>query len=502
MERTWSAQQEKIFNWFSDPENHNPNLIVRARAGTGKTTVIIEGIKRAPERSILICAFSKIIQEELLSRIGKDYSYIEAKTLHAVGYACVRRFRERIKVQFNDERAVKLTDAVCGNRAPDAIKRLVTKLHTKGREIAPHAIKLGDLTNIQITFDCEPDEQWALSGFDAEYVELKALEAMELAANIQSGETIDGSDMIFLPVRNGWLTGQFDLVVVDECQDMTTAQLEIAQGVLNKNGRIALVGDDKQAIFGFRGADSGSLDRLKSELLAQELGLTTTYRCGKTIVRMAQNFVPDFSAGPDNPEGEILDLRSHELVAAAGPGNFILSRVNAPLVGIAMQLLRSGKRTRVAGRDIGKGLIALVRRLRATSVPDFLRKIESWENREISRLQTLLDKAANGRKATIQSKMEAITDQADMLINLTEGAKNVDEVMSRIESLFTDDGLGAAGMITCSSVHRAKGLEADCVFILQDTLRDHNQEELNISYVALTRAKNSLVLVSDKQNNQ
>jgi len=507
MAHTWSHQQEDIFAWFAKDVNFfagdphhcyidaNGHLIVRARAGTGKTTTIIEGANRAPEKRILLCAYNKKIAEELQSRI-KNPNCV-AKTLHSVGYAAVRRFREKIQVSFNDDRANKLTDMVCGNHAPDTIKRLVSKLHTKGREIAPHATMFGDLTTIAYEFDCIPDEQWE-STFPLEYIEEKALEAMELASQVKSGETIDGSDMIFLPVRNGWLQKQYDLVIVDEAQDMTIAQLEIAQGVCAS--RIAVVGDDRQAIYGFRGADSGSLDRLKRELGAAELGLTTTYRCAKSIVALAAGLVPDFEAGPNNAEGSIEEIFPHELVAAAGPGDFILSRVNAPLVGTAMKLLRAGKRAQVAGRDIGKGLVTLVRKFRANSVPDFLRKVESWETKEASRLQILFDKAANGRKATLQAKMEAIHDQAEMLLSLAEGSKNVIEITDRIENLFTDDGLGATGMITLSSVHKAKGLEATKVFILRETLRDYNQEELNIRYVAITRSKTTLVWVSDRRD--
>ena len=481
--RTWSTQQDAIFAWFATPPQTVEHLIVRARAGTGKTTTIIEGINRAPESKILLCAFNKRIAEELQTRLLNGNA--TAKTLHAVGYACVRRFWENLRI--GTDRADMLTARVCQQTAPDAIKRLVSKLHTKGREIQPHAKKLGDLTDIAWQFECVPDEQWDESGFDLDYVERMALRAMELAASEKPTE-IDFADMIYLPVRNHWLQKTYDLVVVDEAQDMTVAQLEIARGVCR--GRICVVGDDRQAIYGFRGADSGSLDRLKSELGAAELGLTTTYRCGKAIVELAAQLVPDFTCGAGMHEGSIESIVSDKLVETAQAGAFILSRTNAPLVGTAMALLRSGKRCRVAGRDIGSGLKALIRRLKGRSIPDMLAKLAAWQTREVTRFT----------KAGRTSKIDAVIDQAETLAALAQDAKGMDDLEVRIDALFTDDGLGQAGIITCSSVHRAKGLEADTVFILRETLRrggssQSGQEEENIAYVAITRAKKTLVWV-------
>jgi len=519
---SWSNEQEQIFAWFSKSSTFEPrggehlefenpdtdyieidadgHLVVIARAGTGKTTTILEGAKRAPERSIWVAAFGKDIQlvlEGKLKEIGAP-PHIKAKTIHSVGLSCISRYRSGIKISFNSDRADALTEKVCGATAPDAIKRLITTLHTKGREMTPHARVLGDLTNIAIQFECEPDEEWANSGFPLEYVEQKALEAMELGANIQNGATIDGSDMIFLPVRNHWLTKQFDLIVVDETQDLTVTQLEICLGVLKAGGRICLVGDPRQAIYAWRGADSNSMDRLREELHAGVLKLTTTYRCGKVIVELAQRFVPDFNAHESNPEGDIQQIHTSALVAAAGPGDFVLSRVNAPIVGIAMKLLRAGKRTKVQGKDIGKGIVGLIRKLRARSVPDLLVRIERWAGRETERLTGQLEAATNGRKKMIQSKIEEILDRAQMLAELAEGAKSIDEMTTRIEGLFVDkDNLGDDGVITCSSVHKAKGLERKRVFILADTLRNWNIEEQNIEYVAITRAKQTLVWVTD-----
>lgn len=481
--KVWSEQQDAIFNWFRDGKNH---LIVRARAGTGKTTTIIRAIDFASEQNIMLCAFNKKIAEELTIRLKNPRA--QAKTLHAIGFACVRRYRDNLKIASGSERADALSEKVCGPQAPDVIRRLVSKLHTKGREIVPHAKSYNDLIDVAVNFECEPEEQWQNSMYNTEYVVERALEAMELASQVKSGESIDFADMIFLPVRNHWMHKQYDMVVVDEAQDMTNAQLEIAQGVCS--GRIAIVGDDRQAIYGFRGADSESLDRLKKELNATELGLTTTYRCGKNIVNLAAMLVPDFAADENNQDGEILEIGMQSLVECAAPGDFIVSRVNAPLVHTAMGLLRSGKRARISGRDIGAGLKSLIRKLAkgraANSVPEFLERVTIWEEREVMRQE----------KAKQPARVDMIKDQASMIRELSDNVKSVREIEERIDALFTDDGLGQLGVITCSSVHRVKGLEAERVFILASTLRDHNQEEKNIQYVAITRAKRSLVWVN------
>jgi DNA helicase-2/ATP-dependent DNA helicase PcrA len=470
MARIWSSLQENFFGQFVTGTRH---LIVRARAGTGKTTSIVEAVMRLLQanatRSIVICAFNKNIAEELITRfVGFN---VTVKTLHAIGLSCVKRFWPDVKVAFTRDRE---------------------------NDLAPHATTGEQLLDIAIKFECEPEDAWSRDGFGVEYVCTKAAQAMALAANEKPVKTgIDGSDMIFLPVRNGWLHPMCDDVVVDEAQDMTAAQLEIAQGICR--GRITVVGDDKQAIYGFRGADSGSIDRLKSSLDAIELPLNITYRCAQSIVREAQYYVPDFQAGESNPEGSVSTLEEAKLTSEACAGDFILSRVNAPLVSVAMSLLRAGKRTRIAGRDIGAGLIGLIRKFKSRSIPDLLKKISAWEEKEKERLLARFKgKGDLSQNATYMQRFDAISDQAEMLTSLTDNATNVQEVESRITALFTDDGLGAAGMITCSSVHKAKGLEADRVFILADTLRNNSDEERNICYVAITRAKSSLVYVSAK----
>ena len=477
----WSIEQEAIYAWFESGLGH---LVVVARAGCGKTTTIIEGIGRAPERKKLLAAFNARIAEELQKRCPAG---AVAKTMHGVGYGLVLRNWEGIKIDKTGGRAKILSELVCGAKVPDAIKRIVTRLHSLGRENLPMAVLPEELYELAERFECVPDEQWEEAGYDVHRICAYAVAAMAQAADVRP-IMIDYSDMIFLPIRNGWLVKTFDMVVIDEAQDMTPAQLTIARGVCK--GRICVVGDDRQAIYGFRGADSGSLGRLKTELDAQVLGLKTTYRCATNVVARAAQIVPDFTAAPGNATGWVLDLHTSKLTEAAGPGDFILSRVNAPLVSTAMQLLRAGKRTRIAGKDIGKDLLGLVGRLSrsARSVPEFLARLEGWIERETARAMKLKNPDA---------RLDAIRDQGEMLKAGADGARNVSEIEDRIEALFTNDGLGDAGVITCSSVHKAKGLESSRVFVLVDTLRNDSDEELNIQYVAFTRAKDTLVMVSD-----
>jgi hypothetical protein len=87
--RSWTAQQCAVFDWYSGkaPQAHR-NLIVRARAGTGKTTTIKQSLRVAEEGSMLLCAFNKNIAAELERGVPPG---VRVQTLHGVGFAAVRR---------------------------------------------------------------------------------------------------------------------------------------------------------------------------------------------------------------------------------------------------------------------------------------------------------------------------------------------------------------------------------------------------------------------------
>lgn len=481
----WSVQQMDVFNYFEHPAPLNKHLIVRARAGTGKTTTIIEGVNRAPESNILVCAFNKHIAQTLNNRLTNPRA--EAKTLHSLGYQAIRSEWSGMKVAEGSSRADYLTNRACEQTTPKPIKRLVSLLHTKAREICPLTATPKQLLHLAYQFDCVPEEGW--SDYPTEYVADKAYVAMNQAA-IEAPPKhigIDFADMVFLPLIFKLLAkDDYDLVVVDEAQDLTLAQLTIAQQVCS--GRICIVGDDKQAIFGWRGADSDSLDRLKQELQATELPLTTTYRCAQSIVRRAQVLVPDIVADPSSPEGQVDAADYADLLEQARPGDFILSRLNAPLVRITLQLLRRQKRAHMRGRDIGRDIQTVLKRVGGSTLEDMQVKLDVWERKTVTKL------IAYGEQN--QALVDRCRDQAEMLRAIAEVSDNLSDLQNRIDWLFSDEE--EASQILCSSIHKAKGLEAERVWVLQESLyrRGPSQEEDNCSYVATTRAKQHLTMVT------
>lgn len=483
---TPSEQQEAI---FAEVKNGTRNVIVRARAGTGKTKTIELALRFARETLILLCAFNKKIAEELTTRVAGTPAV--AQTLHSVGFGLIRANWKGVRV--DSRRGQRLAEvaanSIFGRIAPKSAVSLIESLASKGKGCLPK--NLGELEALANKFDLTPSEELTDAGWTISHIAEGAGRAMAAARKYDG--TIDYDDMVYVPVRNGWVRGMYELVIVDEAQDMNAAQLKLAQGVCLPGGRIIVVGDDRQAIYAFRGADAGALDRLKVELNAVELGLTTTYRCPQAVVALAAQLVPDYTAAATAPMGTIInDLDFSKLHEMARPGDFVLSRKNAPLAKVCLRLLVNGIRAKIAGRDIAAQILKIVRDLKATDMDQFMDRLDVWATKATKRITK-----ANG--ANMEAKLDAIADQKALLTTLAEGMDTLEELKARIEDLFTETEKGDKDYVVCSSVHKAKGLEADKVFVLTETLYPGGRrdlEEQNIHYVAITRAKDTLVFVS------
>lgn len=486
----WSSQQQDIFAWFANPRR---NLVVRARAGTGKTTTIVEAVKHihdpvdfAPKR-ILVAAFNKRIAVELQAKL--EGTGADALTLHALGYKFVRGAWGDVNVS-NEVEDARIEAAANMDKMPWETRLGLKKLIGIAKGAAPFAGP-DTLTDLCIAYGCDGDYA------DANWMGRVAYKAMQLALvpDIQSRISFD--DMIYLPVALHLTMPLYDWAIVDEAQDMNLSQLLLAQKACVPGGHIVVVGDDRQAIYGFRGADSDALDRLKVDLQAEEMGLNTTYRCPQGVVALAKTLVEDYDAAPWAPEGGVTSCAMNELVEQVQPGDVILSRANAPLVALCLMFIRNKRSARIEGRDIGKLLASRAKKMKATTVESFLLKLATWAQR--SRRRAAASAGGTQHTSAINARFEQIDDIESTLTALAEDAESIEDVYQRCEKLFVEVG-NSTDVIVLSTVHKAKGLEWNRVFLLTQTLycngrRMDDIEEKNIAYVAMTRAKQQLFLV-------
>jgi len=476
----WSDEQKAIFAWFALGAG---NMVVQARAGTGKTTTIKEAFNHAPEAGKLLYAvFNKKNQKEAQEKITD--ARVEVRTLHSLGFMFIKTVWRDAKpddgVEF--DRLSRIAPTL-PEEVGAQVLRLVGFLKnlTVGVPELNEAIDIADARNITV-----PDEM------EAEFPLVKlagiAIEILRASLERDSIGRVSFNDMVWLPVAAGWVKPTFAMVVVDEAQDMNMPQLLMAERA--SKGRICIVGDDRQAIYGFRGAASDGMHLMKQRLAAGTLGLTTTYRCPKSVVALANTIVPDYTAAPSAPEGEVLEGSLAEVLKTLVVNDAVLSRLNAPLMSTCLSLLRNGTPARIEGRDIGKQLVGMVRKLRAKSVPDFFKKLTSWGEKQTKRIM-----AGGGKHA--QSKIELVNDQVVTLQTVAEDCNSVSDIEAKITSLFEDSDSARRPAVVCSSVHKAKGLEWEKVVLLDETFKNksggENQEEANIFYVAVTRAKKTLV---------
>lgn len=530
----WSLMQQRIFEWFAKPGLfRGESLLVRARAGSGKTTTIVEGVNRAPEKRIWVAAFNADIAKVLSEKIRNPNA--SAKTLHGVGMACIMRewgdeargldkdrgyaIAEEVLEDGSLATSIPLPERLIGTAQelmgadgkplPPTVDRgvigCVAHLATRTKEVRPFARKREEVEEVGAKYDLLPDDRLESMGWSPERISAYALKAMQVAAEFKD-RRFDFADMIFLPLVNGWTYPRFDMTVIDEAQDMSEPMLAFAQRMTKRGGRIVVVGDDKQSIYGFRGADSEALDRLKRELDAEELPLTITYRCPLSVVRDAQRLVADFEARPGAPEGVLRTIHRSKLAEELRPGDMVLSRVNAALMPICIELLRSRKPAVILGREFGESLSKLVRKVEKDCVPleDFLESLSEWLSEKIEKLEESSERSA-------ARKIELLIDQGEALRAIAESmqetgaGKDSFALVDQIRVLFSagDKRL----VVSCATVHKVKGLEAERVFVLKDTLyvygkRRHDPEERNIEYVAITRAKAELVYVVDPEAQQ
>ena len=455
------------------------NLQIKAYAGSGKTSTNAWVTSFIPEKSIdcAMMVFSKANQLDMEKKIP---SWIPATTTHSAGLADIRRaFGNRVKVDENNRKMWNLLKEeysfdydVRDNGA--AILHLVSLCKNSLRE--PNRENLDYLCE---RFDVLPNGNAEMI-YDAV--------ATLYRKSLERHDVIAFDDMLAMPALGIVPVAKHELLFVDEYQDNNEAQKTY---YLETGARIVYVGDDFQSIYGFRGAMLGAMAEMQKLLNAESLSLPISYRCPRAVIQLAQTLVPEIQARDNAPDGLVKDI---PMLTGMRSGDMVLCRLNAPLVKPCFELIRAGIKATIKGRDIGQGLITFTREIQKKFGSSDLRAM-------LVDMQNYVDNESAKLIATHRESQAAmLQDQAETILALSDGCNSTSDLESRIGQVFTDQ----VQDVVFSTVHKAKGLEAERVFIIKPEVlqpqkfdkADWQLEQLrNLNYVAWTRSAGELYFV-------
>jgi DNA helicase-2/ATP-dependent DNA helicase PcrA len=497
-------------------------VCILAGAGSGKTTTITRriagqvasGAVRSDE--ILAVTFTDKAATEMRTRLeGLGVAGVEARTFHSAALSQLRRARGDAPGRILSTKALLLRQI--GNTLPPPFRfrpagDLATEVEwAKNRRLTPETYRAG-------LGDHEPPIPENLM-----YTVFREYERRKAGSGL-----IDFEDLLELAVRmyeeNEWavaaLRERYAAFTVDEYQDVNLLQQALLELWLGARDDLCAVGDDYQSIYGFTGASPEWLLGLATRYPhATVVRLEENYRSSPEVLALANRLVPKLGGAekslratrPEGPEPELLGFGSPEdegawilervrgLHAEGVPYEemAVLMRLNArsvdfeelladaeiPFQGAAL-LARDGARQLLKGlRGAGFGSLAEeVRRVAVQQglvepVPDGVGERELVRQADLARLRKLAEEFDDGTK-TVQQWVEWLRARFDH---------------------------GAQGGVHLLTLHRAKGLEFDAVFLprveekelpCKPALRVPAQlaEERRLLYVGITRARKQLAL--------
>lgn len=512
-----SKYQENVLTWLREGTGH---ATCNAVAGSGKSTTLklaaleLQQQGFSPEE-IKIIVFGKQNSLDLIAKFGRGWKQ-SIQTLHSVGFqvlqAEIGRFRrdERI-VNSKYRKIAEDLDLIPTFRGQGSLwrRKAISKVEPFLNLINLARLTLSDLSIKSLRHLVSHHNLEGINNYSAV---LEAMRQILLLGQEQAinNHRIDYTDMIWLPVE--WALNQkswfrhYKFVLTDECQDLNACQLELSLMLAGKNGRMLFVGDPRQAVFGFAGADNQSYQKIVKRTRAKELPLSLCYRCPASHIQLVNKLFPNIAieAKEDAAEGILKHLQEEDLWSedesqSLRIGDLVLSRKTAPLVSLCIKLIGRGIPATVRGRDIGRQMKSELAEIAQLDGFEYQRFIEFAELYQKFKFQ-IYDQRDNGEKLKVilADKLEALTT----IYSSQPHAQNIEALGNYIDNLFSDQ----ESPITLSTCHRAKGLENERIFLIRPkdlpmTWEKQKEwqkvQEDNLLYVALTRSQSALYIVGE-----
>ena len=493
-------------------------ITVQAAPGAGKTTLLKMICELLLERGLvtagdmaLLLAFNKHIVAELKKELPPGF---DIRTVSSLGHLICQQNQPGLK--FNPRKYEDLTtDVIRGLGIPSRAtreelrERLTSCLQLHVGHDLGLGIQPGDWVDIMEDLDAP------VMGSEHTLYQLTLRVLRQGLGLLEQQNVISFYDQVLAPSHYGWrLARPVRFLLIDELQDISKAGLKLLQAASDEQTVIIGVGDRDQAINGFAGADHDAMENFSQAFGTRTLPLSISYRCPTRVLDLARPLASGaLEAAPGAQEGIVEDIDDEEFFRLVKPGALVLCRVNAPLVSLFYALIGQGIPAFVRGRDLSRSLVAFARdtvtwdgkkprrEQLKDSLPldDFTRKLGEYTEFLLAQIEKEAERS--GKDPAMRVVTLADKNQAMGLIHEQSGARTLGELVKAIRRLFEGD---ESRSVVLSSAHRAKGLEARDVFIVEPDLMPHpkaqseraRRAEECVRYVAYTRAKESLRFVN------
>ena len=539
-----SKYQKEIIDFFKN--NPHDNIIVKALAGTGKSTLICLLTEETSTSDIYV-AFNSSIAEEFSRKINNPKTKV--KTLHSLGLAIMNSNLS----ESSSKGGIGSRNSSSGGATLDNFKihKIIDELiySTFGKyDKFEHKIYIKDnyvqlynlcrLTCTDMSSDSAVEKlvkdynlfvDYSGNDFSSPLVStmVEWLEEIDEKSikEFNNTRTIDFTDMLYITYKKlysgEWKVPYYNYytnIYIDEAQDLSTIQLLMLKFIKRKGGRYIFVLDENQAIYSFAGGNAKSC-ALIPKLYApiKEFDLPINYRCPTShLAKVNRDFGIPIQPRPDAPVGSIKTIDKEEIKKYVHAGDLVISRKNKWLSDVILDLAIHGIPIYMEDKEMVDQIKKLVSSQKAASLYELKNKLEKIVKKYNVQLEKIVkketEKAEEDTKKMIDvsdtnSRIDNINFIKSILSYYSSQPQNKydkpDDFIKYIDVLLNTKM--PSNCVRVCSVHKAKGLEAPQTFVLNEakvcTDRrnswEQNEQEKNLSYISITRAKENLFLVRE-----
>lgn len=542
-----STYQQNILDFFLN--NPQSNMLVNALAGSGKSTTACM-LSEHSKTSDLYIAFNASVVEEFKKKIKNPKTKV--MTMHSLAYSIMLYNVEQESKDsgekpkgFGSQRS-KRTVSLDNFKPHKILDEEITKRYGRYIEFAKRGflkdnyVNLYNLCRLTLTdmssnkdvsrliddhvlFLYYGDEGYSAPDISEITSTLKILDTKS-RQQFETQGIIDFTDMLWITFNklkyDNWEVPYWALytnIYCDEVQDFSNIQLNFLKFIKRAKGRYVFIGDFHQAIYNFAGANAQAFNQIPKMFAPVEtFDLPICYRCAKShLSRVNREYGIPILPCDDAPLGFVKTIDKNKISEYAKAGDMVISRKNKWIAEVVLDLARNGTPIFIEDKEMVGAIKRQILSSKCTSVgtlEKFLQKVISNYNKKLFEIVSKNVREGGHEEERLEAVAETNSkiDNTSFLLEILEGYLENHSSSDSVSKFsdFVDKLLNTTPSSDCvrlCSIHKAKGLEATNVFVLNEAKinfdfrnsKEQNVQEKNLSYIATTRAKEGLYLVKE-----